>query len=102
MFGSCVENIATLHLVNDPIRAMQYREFTCPGAKQRAKCRLTHALVGIGVLAEGHRFVVQAERHRLAIQRKPSSEKLDPIYTNISGLPTAINGPDRSRFSALS
>ena len=89
MFAPCVENTATLHLVNYPISAVQYREFTCLGVQQWGKCCPTHAVVGIGVLAEGHRFVVQAERNRLAGQ-KNSSKKLDAVYTPIIGVLTDL------------
>jgi DNA-binding transcriptional regulator LsrR (DeoR family) len=57
MFAArCVQNAVTLHLVSYPATSPDARENTCLGRTQWANCHPTHALAGIGVLAEGHRF----------------------------------------------
>jgi hypothetical protein len=75
-FGSCVQGSATLHLVSYPITAGGQRKLTCLGAEQWGKCRPTHAIVGIGVLAAGHRFV------ELARQR---DSQVNPVYRTLLG-----------------
>jgi DNA-binding transcriptional regulator LsrR (DeoR family) len=62
LFGLCVQHIATLHLVTYPIgESGGARERSCLGAKQWAECHPTHALTGVGVLADGHRFFEQGK-----------------------------------------
>jgi hypothetical protein len=62
MFGRCIQNTATLHLVTYPINEIHARERSCLGNEQWTKCHPTHALTGVGVLAKGHRFFEQANR----------------------------------------
>lgn len=61
LFGLCVQHIATLHLVTYPISEAGAKERSCLGPKQWRACHPTHALTGIGVLAEGHRFFEQGK-----------------------------------------
>ncbi|MEK7996461.1 MAG: hypothetical protein AAB403_21885 [Planctomycetota bacterium] len=72
LFGMCIQHEATLHLTTHPITACDARDLTYLGKKHWAQHHPTHALVGVGVLADGHRFYEEAK-----------SEKPDPILEKI-------------------
>lgn len=86
LFGSFLAHTATLHLVYYPISERGQLQMTCLGREHWPHHNPSHAVVGIGVLAEGHRFWEQAQQWEKAQKEEQSgraSPLLNPIFDKI-------------------
>lgn len=84
LFGMCIQHTATLHLVTHPITARGALGATCLGEEEWKQLCPSHALIGVGVLAEGHRFYEEAKA------KKPDPI-LEPIIKPLEALVDACD-----------
>jgi DNA-binding transcriptional regulator LsrR (DeoR family) len=94
LFGMCIRHSATLHLVTHPITAQNARTYTCLGEEQWPRLHCSHAVIGVGVLAEGHRFYEEAK----AKTPDPILEPILPALRTLVDLCDTVTQSDPSHY----